>query len=584
MINMIKKQREDTIVSLLDEQGRLSVREIAGHLPDVSQVTVRRAIAELARAGRVERTHGGARPAARREPDGGAGETSARAAAPDSGLEAFDAIILPPARGRGTDALRNHARRRRMIFLAESAPQTGGVYVGPDNRGAGYALGTLAGRQIAAPPGAATEILIVSHDILSNTRERAEGFEAGLREAFSGEPVFRRINGQGNFKQAYDAACDAFRAHPHISVAFGVNDHSILAALEAARLCGCETVSGYSVGVEGAATLSKLAEADSLKACAALFPEIVGITAIDLVAGALGGATLPAEAITPHAVITPETLGRYYEPSEAGWTLKVTAVSPELSRPPAGRHGAGNGTGRRPVIGFMPHYPAHDWYRNMIRAMQERCDRLGMSLQVTPPQAGIAREITALRRSIAASAATRVSGGDTILLNGGEASILMARALRETFAQGPSGVTVITNSLAVMEILTGAAGIKVILTGGEYQAQSRCLVGPSLGAMFELMRADKAFLSVDGISARFGASAGDERLALAGHRFAQAAREVYVLADHTLVGFDANYRISRTDAVGEVITDSGSLPADRLALGAAGVTVTVADEAAIPFP
>jgi len=45
------------------------------------------------------------------------------------------------------------------------------------------------------------------------------------------------------------------------------------------------------------------------------------------------------------------------------------------------------------------------------------------------------------------------------------------------------------------------------MTSGEYQAKDRCLVGPSLGALFETMRVDRAFLSVDGISARFGASA-----------------------------------------------------------------------------
>ncbi len=108
--------------------------------------------------------------------------------------------------------------------------------------------------------------------------------------------------------------------------------------------------------------------------------------------------------------------------------------------------------------------------------------------------------------------------------------------------------------------------------------KARCLVGPSLGALFETLRVDKAFLAVDGISARFGPSASDERMALAARRFVDASREVYVLADHSLVGQDANHRIVPLDRVDELITDSGSLPADRLAFASAGTRITLADE------
>ena len=53
-----------------------------------------------------------------------------------------------------------------------------------------------------------------------------------------------------------------------------------------------------------------------------------------------------------------------------------------------------------------------------------------------------------------------------------------------------TNLTVITNSLDVLDRLTGVGGVKVILTSGEYQLTDRCLVGPSLEALFELMRAD----------------------------------------------------------------------------------------------
>jgi DeoR/GlpR family transcriptional regulator of sugar metabolism len=213
----------------------------------------------------------------------------------------------------------------------------------------------------------------------------------------------------------------------------------------------------------------------------------------------------------------------------------------------------------------------------MARAMQHRAGELGLELRVAAPTSGIAREIRSLRSRIAQAAIRRVDPGDTILINAG----VMAKPLADAIAD-LKDVTVVTNAFGVLEHLSGRSGLKVIMTSGEYHARERCLVGPSLGALFETIRVDKAFLSVDGLSVRFGASAGDERLALAARRFADASREVFVLADHSLLGAEANHRIVPMRQLTELITDSGSLPADRLACTAAGLRVTLADLEAEP--
>jgi DeoR/GlpR family transcriptional regulator of sugar metabolism len=177
-----------------------------------------------------------------------------------------------------------------------------------------------------------------------------------------------------------------------------------------------------------------------------------------------------------------------------------------------------------------------------------------------------------LRRLIATVAARRIQPGDTVLINAGPMAMPLAEAVREA-----RGATIVTNSFDVLHHLSGIATLKVILTSGEYQAKDRCLVGPSLGALFETLRVDKAFLSVDGISAKFGASMTDERLALAARRFVDASREVIVVADHSLVGAEANHRIAPPRALHVVITDSGTLPSDRLACAESGLRVVLAD-------
>lgn len=59
---MIKAERHDNIRRLLDERGMVSVKAVADAL-DVSDMTIRRDLEELAEAGEVKRIHGGARTA-----------------------------------------------------------------------------------------------------------------------------------------------------------------------------------------------------------------------------------------------------------------------------------------------------------------------------------------------------------------------------------------------------------------------------------------------------------------------------------------------------------------------------------------
>ncbi|MGN6099689.1 MAG: substrate-binding domain-containing protein [Devosia sp.] len=559
MIILIKSSREARILELLRKRSPRSIADLCGEIGDVSPVSVRRDVARLAERGMLQRTHGGARAL----PDP-VGDEPRR----QDGMESFDAIVLPPVEGRTVDTLRHMARRRHMPFLAESSPQEGGIYLGPDNFAAGRDLGLAAGERLSGELDEA-RILLVSLESLPNTRARCDGFIEGFRAAFPGRVRHWRINGEGSYRTSLQASRDAFDTIHGINVIFGVNDHSVLAALEAARMHGVRAY-GFSVGGEGSRLFEVLAARGELLACAALFPEIVGMRAVDVLADAFAGAPLPQAIHTPHAIVTADNLESYYRRDGEVFALSDAALQ-LLNLPTA--LGGRRRQETQHVIGFMPHYPAHDWYRNMGRAMQKRAADLGLEVRISAPTAGIAREIEGLRRAIARLAGRRVNRGETILINAGVMALPMAESID---ARGD--LTVVTNSFDVLKHLSGrAGGPKVILTSGEYQANDRCLVGPSLGALFETMRVDKAFLSVDGLSARFGASASDERLALAARRIVGASREVFVLADHSLIGVEANHRIVPAAELDELITDSGSLPADRMACASEGLRVTLAD-------
>lgn len=574
---MLKFDRQKRILSILQAEGSVKLAELARMLPEVSRVTLRRDIAKLAEAGSLRRTHGGAvlpdatvlqmRP---QRPHLVASDKMA------SELDGLDGIILPPVTGRAADALRRQITRAGIPFLAESAAQPGGTYLGPDNRQAGLELGREAGRALGRGGGV---VLMICQPDLVNTRARADGFEAGLKETAERVPEILRVNGQGNFRQALRVAMDAFRSTPQIAVVFGVNDHSALAGIEAARRTDTP-VQAYATGGESPDFVARLMEPGPLRAIAALFPDVVGTMAIDLMADALDAHPWPESVLTPHAILTPETVSGFYaRGGDGGWHLKAARRAAYTGDRPI--------VAKRGCIGFMPHYPAHDWYRIMMQAMAARADEYGFAFRVSPPCKGIAAEISRLRAEIANAAIDLVRPGQTVILGEGEATLCLADALRCRAVNAPGrleGVSIITNALDVLFRLQDLPGLKVILTSGEYQKADRCLVGPSLGSLFERMRADLCFLSVAGVSPDFGISTVDERLALANSRFVQAARRTVALADHTVIGTDANHRIACAGDVQDVITDDGALPVDRQRLRSAGIDVLIAADATDAIP
>ena len=565
---MIKAQRQQRILEVLKAEGAVDVASLQRIMPEVSQVTLRRDIADLAEAGSLRRTHGGAvLPDAVLLKYPGADTNNASAA---GDIADVDAVIVPPIPGRGGDALRRHIKELGIPFLAESAPQDGGIYLGPDNWAAGRDLGRIAGKGLrdAENP----RVLIVGQPELANTRERVEGFVGGLTEVAGGKPEIVAVNGQGTYKVALRVAQDAFASSGPFDIGFGVNDHSAIAIAEAAARSDSD-IAVFATGGESADFVGRLSNRRRIQAIAAFFPELVGEQAVDLMAAAIAGQPMPDIASTPYAILDADTLEDYYEKQGHGWQLKSSR------RAPLPKAAATNIKKRR--IGFMPHFPAHDWYRLMIQSMRARAEAHGVELVVIPPHKGISAEVTRLRQEIARAACVGLEPGETILIGEGEATLLLAEEIRRTAYEDPerlSGLTVITNALDVLFRLENVPGLKAILTSGEYQSADRCLVGPSLGAIFERVRADRAYLAPAGVSRKFGLSSMDERLALAGSRLVEAARRTIVLADHTVIGTDANHRIARADDVQEIITDYGALPSDRQSLRSAGLLVRVAGD------
>ena len=249
----------------------------------------------------------------------------------------------------------------------------------------------------------------------------------------------------------------------------------------------------------------------------ALFPEVVGRVAIDTICRVTAGEPVGGEVITPAEVVTARSLPDYYQQRDQHWRLRPE-VQERMCAPHA-YHGPAI-PGRS--IGFMLHYPSHEWYRGLAAEMGRRAAEVGATFVARNAEDEVAEELRGIKRTIGRAAAARIRPRETLLLDGGECSRGFAEALRAAGTE----VSVYTNALAVLDILAGAPAVRVFLTAGEYQAATRTLVGPSVGSLLETIRVDRAIVSPDGISRGFGLSFDDERAALVCRRFCEVAREV----------------------------------------------------------
>jgi DeoR/GlpR family transcriptional regulator of sugar metabolism len=158
-----------------------------------------------------------------------------------------------------------------------------------------------------------------------------------------------------------------------------------------------------------------------------------------------------------------------------------------------------------------------------------------------------------------------------ILIDAGQVTTYLAEKLAQK-----KDITVITNSLPVFHTLKDNPSIALISTGGLARPSTQSLTGHTAELALRELRADKLFLAVTGITLGFGLSHTDMAEVSMKQAMLRAAREVVLLADHTVFGQESVAQVAPTEAVHTVITDE-ALPASvRLELKKLGIEVVVA--------
>ncbi len=565
-------ERLDQIVRLVEDSGFVSVADLS-RACNVTEMTIRRDLQLLEKEQRLRRTHGGA--LALRVP-GQPGENGHGQAPSAENLLAdrIDVLIATPVDLHLDRSLLDQMLKGSIPVVAESQGLNGAqTLVAVDSYQAAFSLGKWAGDYVLAHFGGRACVLDLTFQ-LPNTLARSQGFLSGLRSVVPAAGLALSIDAQSRRQTAYQLAADALEVHPEINVVFAINDSTAAGALQACQERGVspESLLVVTFGLEGDTLKDALMAGGFCKAGLAMFPEIVGRVCIEAAIAAYNGKALPPHLVTPHAVLTPQTLEQFYSRTGQGWQIKWEAALSRLTLPMMIDRYVPRASGELPrQLGFVVPFMEHEWYRNLIVCLQKYARSLGIGVEVINADQILLHDIASRQRAIARAAADKVQPGDVLLVDSGQITSYLAEELAKK-----DNITVITNSVPVFETLRDHPGITLILTGGTLRSSSGTLIGPIAEAALRELRADKLFLAVTGITLDFGLSHTSMGEVAMKQAMIRAAREVILLADNTVFGRESVMQIGPATLARKLITDT-ALPADhRLELGKLGIEVTIA--------
>lgn len=157
-----------------------------------------------------------------------------------------------------------------------------------------------------------------------------------------------------------------------------------------------------------------------------------------------------------------------------------------------------------------------------------------------------------------------------VALSGGTTAATVARAL-----SSHDGLTIITNSLSIAQLVTTYPQLKVIMTGGILRPESLELVGILAENTFKAINLSAAILGADGITASGGATTHDETEARTNRAMATQAQRLIVVADGSKIGRLSLSPVASAEEIDVLVTDDSADPAEVELLRAAGVDVVL---------
>ena len=197
-----------------------------------------------------------------------------------------------------------------------------------------------------------------------------------------------------------------------------------------------------------------------------------------------------------------------------------------------------------------------------------------LAIEQAPPELPILQrtsEESGEKTRIGRVAAELISDGDTVFIGSGTTPLEVARNLR-----GRRRLTVITNSLPVLNMLAGEKDITVISLGGMLRDSELSFIGHITEQALAEIRADKVIMGTRGLSLEHGLTNDYLQETLTDRAILKTGRQVIIVADYTKINRVSTALLAPLRSIHTLVTDSKADKKFIQAVKKQGIAVVVA--------
>lgn len=157
------------------------------------------------------------------------------------------------------------------------------------------------------------------------------------------------------------------------------------------------------------------------------------------------------------------------------------------------------------------------------------------------------------KEAIGRTAAALVEPGDTVFIGSGSTALCVAYNLI-----GRKDLTVITNSLPILNALAQDENIDLVCPGGLLRHSESSFIGYLTESALQILRPKKVIIGIRAVSITDGLT-NDHLPEISTDRIIiKSAPEVILIADHTKFGKIATTVVAPVTSVNKIVTDSGT--------------------------
>ncbi|WP_172199698.1 DeoR/GlpR family DNA-binding transcription regulator [Saccharibacillus qingshengii] len=176
------------------------------------------------------------------------------------------------------------------------------------------------------------------------------------------------------------------------------------------------------------------------------------------------------------------------------------------------------------------------------------------------------------KRTIGQLAAGLVEDNDVIIVDEGSTALQIVHCL-----EGKQNLTILTNSVPVLMLIIefqkrGTFDGKLVFIGGEVSAKHLRVSGPIAEKVLEDFYVNKSFVSVDGVSLKYGITSYDYEKAVFTRQMVRNSETAIVVADFSKIDKRTVAKITDLPEIQQIVSDREPPPEWKAALKKMAVT------------